>query len=101
VSAHRDSSFGAEPPGGQDGEQPDRPVPDDGDGLSWLDVGGDGAEPARAQSRPRKLPVRQPKSGKETRVSNPRRRPKCPDPPNHKRLNDENKPEFLTEGHWG
>jgi hypothetical protein len=49
VSAHRDSSFGAEPPGGQDGEQPDRPVPDDGDGLSWLDVGGDGAEPARAE----------------------------------------------------
>ena len=35
--------------GGQHGEQPDRAVADDGDGLAGPDLGGDGGEPAGAQ----------------------------------------------------
>ena len=49
MAAHRDDPLGAEFPGGHDGEQPDRAVPDDGDGLPRSGLGGDGAEPAGAE----------------------------------------------------
>ena len=49
VPAHRDDPLGAELPGRQHGEQADRAVADDRDGLARLHVGGDGAEPAGAE----------------------------------------------------
>jgi hypothetical protein len=49
VAAHRDDPLGAELTGGQDGEQADRAVTDDCDGLTGTGVGGDGSEPAGAE----------------------------------------------------
>ena len=49
VAAHRDDPLGAQLLGGQDAEQADRAVADDGDGLAGPHLGGDGAEPAGAQ----------------------------------------------------
>jgi hypothetical protein len=46
VSAHGDNPVGAELLSGEDGEQPDGAVTDDGDGLAGPGLGGDGAEPA-------------------------------------------------------
>ena len=44
-----DDPLGAELFGGEHPEQADGAVADDGDGLAWADLGGDGAEPAGAQ----------------------------------------------------
>ena len=48
VAAHRDDALGAHLSGGQDREQADRAVTDDGDRLARLDVGRVGGEPAGA-----------------------------------------------------
>ena len=49
VAAHGDDALGAELAGGEDAEQPDGAVTDDGDGLAGSDLGGDGGEPAGAE----------------------------------------------------
>ena len=49
VPGHGDDPFGAELLGGQDGEQPDGPVTDHGDGLAGAGLGRHGAEPAGAE----------------------------------------------------
>ena len=49
VTAHRDDAIGAQLLGGEDGEQADRTVTDDGDRLAGTRLRGNGAEPAGAQ----------------------------------------------------
>ena len=49
VAAHGDDPLGAELLGGEDAEQADRAVADDGDGLARAGLGGDGGEPAGAE----------------------------------------------------
>ena len=49
VAAHDDDPLGAELSGGEHTEETDGAVTDDGDGLAWADLGGDRAEPARAE----------------------------------------------------
>ena len=49
MAAHRDDPLGAELLGGQDPEQSDRSIADDGDGFAGAGVGGDSGEPARPE----------------------------------------------------
>ena len=49
VTAHRDDALGTELAGGEDAEQADGAVTDDGDSLARSDLGGDGGEPAGAE----------------------------------------------------
>ena len=49
VTAHRDDPLGAELSCGEDAEQADGAVADDGDGLAGAGFGGDGGEPAGAE----------------------------------------------------
>ena len=49
VAGHGDDPFGAELLGGQDAEQSDSAVADDGDGLTGADLGSNGGEPAGAE----------------------------------------------------
>ena len=49
VAAHRDDPLGAELLGGEDAEQADGAVADDGDRLAGTGFGGDGGEPAGAE----------------------------------------------------
>jgi hypothetical protein len=49
MAAHGDDPLGAELAGGQHGQQPDRAVPHDRDGLVWAGLGGHRSEPARAE----------------------------------------------------
>jgi hypothetical protein len=49
VPAHRDDPLGAQLPGGQDREQADGAVSDDGDGLARPGFGGNGTKPPGAE----------------------------------------------------
>jgi hypothetical protein len=49
VPRHGDDPFRTQLAGGQDAEQSDRSVADDGDGLTRSGLGGDGGEPAGAE----------------------------------------------------
>ena len=72
VPADGDDPFGAELLGGQDAEQADGAVADDGDGLAGAGLGGDGGEPAGAEyvggGEQRRDQVRAGTSGVATRV---------------------------------